>query len=88
VQCGCGSEVEVGEVAILSEAARIYARRRKRCGPRPKPVACMFCKTACEGRTGLEAHLPTCAEAIAYYSGLDISEVTEFFQEAGVPTSA
>jgi hypothetical protein len=86
VKCdGCGAETDVPEAAILSEAGRIFATRRKRCGPKPKPVACPWCGRACAGRAGLMQHLPACPEAIAYYAGLDLTEVTEFFNEAGVP---
>ena len=88
VRCGCGAEIDVAERAILSEAARICAGRRKRCGPRPKPVPCPWCGAACGSQPGLIAHVPTCAAAIAFHVGLDISEVSEFFTEAGVPPSA
>jgi hypothetical protein len=88
VRCGCGVEVEIAEATILSEAARIYARRRKRCGPKPKPVACPHCSTPCEGQPGLIAHLPSCAAAIAYTAGLDITDVDDFFIESGIRPSA
>jgi hypothetical protein len=85
VTCRCGAEVEVPETAILTEAGRIFAARRKRCGPKPKPVACGWCGRECEGQRDLEAHLPTCATAVSYYAGIDATEVAEFFAECGVP---
>jgi hypothetical protein len=34
------------------------------------------------------AHVATCAAAIAFDAGLDIAEVSDFFEEAGVPPEA
>jgi hypothetical protein len=89
VKChACGAGNDVPEAAVVSDAGKIFAARRKRCGPKPRPVPCPWCGRECAGKNGLMAHLPTCPEAIAYYAGLDLSEVSEFFAEAGVPPPA
>jgi hypothetical protein len=82
MRCQCGREIP--EQTIVSEAARLLAARRKtRGGPKPKAVKCSWCGAECAGQRGLVQHLPACQEAIAYHAGLAVSDVAEFFNEAG-----
>jgi hypothetical protein len=58
VQCGCGREVAVSDTAVLSEAGRISARRRKH-GPM-KLHACPRCGEKILGLGLLKAHIAIC----------------------------
>ena len=84
VRCACGADIEISEAAITHEAMRLLSHKRKRCGPKPKPIPCPHCGAGCDGRPGLIAHLPGCAQAIAAVHGLDLGDVNEFFAEQGV----
>jgi hypothetical protein len=63
VHCDCGREIDVPEQAVVSEAARVYAGRRKRRGRLPQAHSCPWCGCACEGRTGLFRHIAECSKA-------------------------
>ena len=84
VRCACGADIEISEAAITHEAMRLLSHKRKRCGPKPKPIPCPHCGAGCDGRPGLIAHLPGYAQAIAAVHGLDLGDVNEFFAEQGV----